>query len=413
MPKFSQGPYQLRVHALLAILFISFASSYAAAQQTPPSKVASDRLAAGASLRALQADVNAALSQIEKALLVTKADPALFKLPAQAAINALVGHEDPGFSKVAASPPGLGALPDLEKLRKQAGAGPWRTMLGGVEPNLDVAVEDLKSTLTTRDFYAFQMKASRALVDLEMALGHSGASDGLAGIDGALAGTTLGLPKGTIEIDACKIPASVTAPTYGVKDGRIAFLAVPTSAGAAQMAFPAGLAAAGLQTKKGYILIQTGFGMQLASSCAGPAPPAAPVHQQGMATPRPMLYTLAQARAGKALFQSDCVTCHGANLQGVAAPSVAGTDFLTTAAHNGWSLEIIRLLVVQNMPFNNPGSLEPVQYADLLAYLLASNCYPAGKVAFPLHDDATFASIKLGPAPSNAADPKTGVCPVN
>jgi mono/diheme cytochrome c family protein len=128
----------------------------------------------------------------------------------------------------------------------------------------------------------------------------------------------------------------------------------------------------------------------------------------------PALYTKEQAAEGRQIFATKCVVCHGINLQGTAAPSVAGNDFLVTAQHNGWTLSIIRYLVFKLMPLNAPSSLSPTDDADLMAFLLASNCYPAGPTPFPFTEDPAFANIKLGPVPGkpdgqNAA----GVCKVD
>jgi hypothetical protein len=128
----------------------------------------------------------------------------------------------------------------------------------------------------------------------------------------------------------------------------------------------------------------------------------------------PALYTKAQAKAGARLFATTCAKCHGANLQGSAAPSVAGNDFLLTAKKNGWTLAIVRYLVVNNMPMNSPSSLTPTQYASLMAFLLASNCYPAGDKPFPVADDPAFATLKMGPVPGvHPGRNGKGVCKVN
>ncbi|MGA9869204.1 MAG: cytochrome c, partial [Acetobacteraceae bacterium] len=129
----------------------------------------------------------------------------------------------------------------------------------------------------------------------------------------------------------------------------------------------------------------------------------------------PALYTAAQAHAGAQVYASKCVSCHGANMQGVAAPAVAGTDFLTTAQHDGWTLEIIRYLVFTMMPMNAAHSLSPDAYASVMAYLLASNCYPAGNTPFPTEDDPRFAGIKLGPVVGHTptAQNSKGVCEVS
>jgi polar amino acid transport system substrate-binding protein len=48
-----------------------------------------------------------------------------------------------------------------------------------------------------------------------------------------------------------------------------------------------------------------------------------------------------------------------------------------------------------------------------MAFLLASSCFPAGSKPFPQADDASLASIKLGPlAGTTPANAKTGTCAV-
>jgi mono/diheme cytochrome c family protein len=148
---------------------------------------------------------------------------------------------------------------------------------------------------------------------------------------------------------------------------------------------------------------------QAAVQHATQAPPAAPSNVQP-----PALYTQAQAEQGKQIFATQCVACHGANLQGAAGPSVAGNDFLVAAQHNGWTLEIMRYVVFDQMPRNTPASLSPTDDADVMAYLLASNCYPAGTKPFPSADSPSFAKIKLGPVPGQHPDRNAkGVCDVH
>ncbi len=107
------------------------------------------------------------------------------------------------------------------------------------------------------------------------------------------------------------------------------------------------------------------------------------------------------------------MTCHGANLQGTAAPSVAGNDFLKTAKQNGWTVGIIRYLVFNLMPLNAAKSLTPQQYADVMGFLLASNCYPAGSTPFPTTNGPSLGNVKLGPVPDHPPGQNAlGVCKV-
>lgn len=125
------------------------------------------------------------------------------------------------------------------------------------------------------------------------------------------------------------------------------------------------------------------------------------------------IYTTAQAKQGEAIYTQSCASCHGTNLQGVAAPAIAGKDFLGTAQKNGWTIGILRTIVTENMPFNNPGSLTAGQYAEVLAYLLAANCYPAGTTPFPEHATANLAHLKITEPSHLAGTPdRFGVCSV-
>ena len=81
------------------------------------------------------------------------------------------------------------------------------------------------------------------------------------------------------------------------------------------------------------------------------------------------VYAAAQADRGKATFQAKCTACHESS-------QFAGSDFLS-----GWSKEPLSSLyemIAGSMPADNPGGLQPQEYADVVAYLLQLNGYPAG-----------------------------------
>jgi S-disulfanyl-L-cysteine oxidoreductase SoxD len=94
------------------------------------------------------------------------------------------------------------------------------------------------------------------------------------------------------------------------------------------------------------------------------------------------IYTEEQATRGKALYSSECASCHGAELTGgEMAPGLAGGEFIS-----GWDgltvgdlFERIRI----SMPQNAPGSLSGQQNADILAFVFSVNKFPTGTSELP------------------------------
>src|SRR5665213_2772297 len=129
------------------------------------------------------------------------------------------------------------------------------------------------------------------------------------------------------------------------------------------------------------------------------------------ANARAKLYATAQAEQGQQVFSQDCASCHGAQGQGASAPGIVGTPFLNKAKLLGWSVDNLREVVVSTMPRNNPGSLSPQQYADVLAYLLAADCLPAGNSQFPAKSTPALKSTPLQrPGGVSPDDQKSGTC---
>ncbi|HTH62978.1 MAG TPA: cytochrome c [Paraburkholderia sp.] len=125
-------------------------------------------------------------------------------------------------------------------------------------------------------------------------------------------------------------------------------------------------------------------------------------------------FTEDQAKQGHDVYTQHCASCHGDKLQGLAAPSLAGKDFLSTAEHNGWTMGMLQTIVTQNMPFNDPASLSDEQYANVIAYLLASNCFPASGKKFPEESTPALARIKIAtPSHPSGTPDAGGVCAVN
>jgi mono/diheme cytochrome c family protein len=255
----------------------------------------------------------------------------------------------------------------------------------------------------------YETDLTRTLANLALVVGHSSEDGVLGGLRGALGNTTLGVPSGALTVSGCGAPTR--SPSYGVVAGRLAYIAVPQRAAATLI--PDELNIRRIVVRGDVLVLYTRDESATAALCRQASRMQRTrevVAVAGSATPP---FTLAQAHAGLAVYLKYCLQCHGADLQGTAGPAVAGKEFLTTAKADSWHLSDMRTTVFENMPFSNPGSLTPQQYANVMAFLLASSCYPAGKLPFPTADSPTFAKIKLGPIPNaKPTNPKLGTCAV-
>src|SRR5262245_45591973 len=110
------------------------------------------------------------------------------------------------------------------------------------------------------------------------------------------------------------------------------------------------------------------------------------------------VYTAAQAKRGEKVYTDTCGVCHGPKLGGTdtGGPTLTGPDFV-----NGWkdmSLGALLNKINMDMPSNAPGTLEPQQYADSLAYVLSVNKYPAGMTELPT-DPSALKAVKMAAPP--------------
>ena len=98
------------------------------------------------------------------------------------------------------------------------------------------------------------------------------------------------------------------------------------------------------------------------------------------------VYTTQQAGRGKTLYDSKCSTCHGADLSGGGtSPALAGPDF-TEPWTNG-PMSALFSVIHSTMPADQPGTLTAQQTADVIAFLLSSNKFPAGQTELPTDTD--------------------------
>lgn len=89
------------------------------------------------------------------------------------------------------------------------------------------------------------------------------------------------------------------------------------------------------------------------------------------------VYSDSQAVRGDSLYKNSCATCHGATLAGTdSAAELAGKAFLGN--WDGLTLDQLYDKIYTSMPPENPKSIPRGQVADILAYVLSQNKFPAG-----------------------------------
>jgi S-disulfanyl-L-cysteine oxidoreductase SoxD len=100
------------------------------------------------------------------------------------------------------------------------------------------------------------------------------------------------------------------------------------------------------------------------------------------------VYSVAQAERGEARFKISCSSCHTPG-------SFGGGSF--AERWDGQTMAEVFDFVSNAMPENDPGGLKKEEYADVLAFILRLNAYPAGNDELPIDSDALK---KLGIAPN-------------
>jgi len=113
------------------------------------------------------------------------------------------------------------------------------------------------------------------------------------------------------------------------------------------------------------------------------------------------VYTADQATRGGATFQMRCAVCHGEMLEGLAGPPLAGDLFL--GPRDQQPLADLFDKIHNTMPADAPGTLEPPQVVELVAFILQSNRFPAGRVELGATDAALKRIALVAPNPRPAA----------
>jgi quinoprotein glucose dehydrogenase len=105
------------------------------------------------------------------------------------------------------------------------------------------------------------------------------------------------------------------------------------------------------------------------------------------------VYSKAQAARGKAAYGDVCSGCHGDALEGAdVIPPLTGTRFMSN--WKGQTAGDLATRIRTTMPADNPGSLGQTASAEITAYLLEANGYPAGEADLPSGNSA-LAQIPL------------------
>lgn len=101
------------------------------------------------------------------------------------------------------------------------------------------------------------------------------------------------------------------------------------------------------------------------------------------------VYSPEQAGRGETTYARTCSRCHAASMNGKdEAPALTGAAFM--GGWNGLSLFELHDRVRTTMPTDTPGTYSRQDIADVLAYMLKFNQFPAGKADLP----ATEAELK-------------------
>lgn len=122
--------------------------------------------------------------------------------------------------------------------------------------------------------------------------------------------------------------------------------------------------------------------MLYAAATASHVAGAQPAQESGRKSVWKGVYTEKQAVRGKKTYEDECASCHPVGEAGdEAAPSLVGPVF--TARWLEQTVGDIFVATRTTMPQSAPASLSKEAYADIVAYMLEINKYPAGDTELP------------------------------
>ena len=95
-------------------------------------------------------------------------------------------------------------------------------------------------------------------------------------------------------------------------------------------------------------------------------------------TTKERVYSSTQAARGEQTYMNSCVSCHP-------PATYKGAVFMNW---QGRSLGDLLAFLSEKMPKNDPGSLSPKEYTQVMAFLLKLNGMPAGQTELPANPAA-------------------------
>jgi len=104
------------------------------------------------------------------------------------------------------------------------------------------------------------------------------------------------------------------------------------------------------------------------------------------------VYTAEQTRRGETAYLQTCASCHGTALEGGdMTPPLVGGAF--TSNWNDLTVGDLFDRIRTTMPLDNPGRLSRTQTADVIAFVLKANNWPAGPTELPA--DSALKQIRI------------------
>lgn len=123
---------------------------------------------------------------------------------------------------------------------------------------------------------------------------------------------------------------------------------------------------------------------------------AAGLAAQGERSVKDGVFTEEQAKRGEQVYAETCANCHGEHLEGAdMSPALTGSTF--SSNWNTLTVGDYYDRVRTTMPMDRPGTISPQQIADVIAFILKSNQYVAGKTELP-NLVVPLKTIKIEPA---------------